>query len=72
MLNLHKNAATRTSPDGSALRNILERSVGDAADDAKAKGVFTAEEIRKKLDDVRQMGGRRRFLVGHHRLCSQL
>lgn len=54
------------------MRNILERSVGDAADDAKAKGVSTVDEIRKKLDDVRQMGGRRRFLVGHHRLCPRL
>jgi len=39
------------------LRNILERFVGKAADDAKAKGVSTADEIRKKLDDVRQMAG---------------
>lgn len=54
---LAQNAATRTAPDGGALRNILERFVGKVSDDAKAKGVSTADEIRTKLDDVRQMAG---------------
>ena len=54
---LAQNTATRTSPDGGALRNILERFIGKAADEAKAKGVATADEIRTKLEDVRQMAG---------------
>jgi len=39
---LAQNTATRTSPDGGALRNILERFIGKAADEAKAKGASTA------------------------------
>src|SRR5271156_5326680 len=54
---LAQNTATRTSPDGGALRNILERFIGKAADEAKAKDVATADEIRTKLEDVRQMAG---------------
>jgi hypothetical protein len=54
---LAQNAATRTAPDGGALRNILERFVGKASDEAKTKGVSTADEIKIRLDDVRQMAG---------------
>jgi len=54
---LAQNAATRTAPDGGALRNILERFVGKASDDAKTKGVSVADEIKIRLDDVRQMAG---------------
>lgn len=54
---LAQSTATRTSPDGGALRNILERFVGKAAEDAKTKGISTADEIKSKLDDVRQMAG---------------
>lgn len=54
---LAQNAATRTAPDGGALRNILERFVGKASEEAKTKGVSTADEIKIRLDDVRQMAG---------------
>jgi hypothetical protein len=35
----------------------LERFVGKASDEAKTKGVSTADEIKIRLDDVRQMAG---------------
>ena len=52
-----RNRVHARLPDGGALRNILERFVGKASDEAKTKGVSTADEIKIRLDDVRQMAG---------------
>jgi bacteriophage exclusion system BrxC/D-like protein len=54
---LAKNAAIRSAPEGGALRNILERFVGKAAEDAKKKGTSTEEEIGAKLAELRELAG---------------
>jgi P-loop Domain of unknown function (DUF2791) len=54
---LAKNASIRSAPDGGALRNVLERFVGKAADDANTKGTSTEAEIAAKLADIRELAG---------------
>src|SRR5262245_42264134 len=41
---LVQNAATRTAPDGGAIRNVLERFVSQAMDRAKQNKTSTAQE----------------------------
>lgn len=52
---LAQKLSTRTAPDGGALRNVLERFVGKASDEAKKNGTSTEDVIAAKLDDIRQM-----------------
>lgn len=52
---LAHSLATRTTPDGGALKNILESFVQKAADRAKATGKTVEAAIRESLDDIRDM-----------------
>lgn len=55
---LVRNLATRTAPDGGALRNVLERFVGQAIEHAGRDGRGTEAWIRAKLVDLQeQVGG---------------
>ncbi len=52
---LAHSLATRTTPDGGALKNILESFVQKAADRAKATGKTVEAAIRESLGDIRDM-----------------
>lgn len=52
---LAHSLATRTTPDGGALKNILESFVQRAADRAKATGKTVEAAIRESLGDIRDM-----------------
>lgn len=52
---LAHSLATRTTPDGGALKNILESFVQKAADRAKATGKTVETAIRESLGDIRDM-----------------
>ncbi|GJE19550.1 ATP-binding protein [Methylobacterium marchantiae] len=55
---LARNLATRTAPDGGALRNVLERFVAQAMEDGKREGRGTEAQIRTRLVDLQeQVGG---------------
>jgi hypothetical protein len=54
---LTKSASIRSAPDGGALRNVLERFVGKAADDAKNKGTSVEDAIGAKLSEIRELPG---------------
>ena len=55
---LARNLSTRTAPDGGALRNVLERFVAQAIEDAKREGRGTEAQIRARLVDLQeQVGG---------------
>ena len=52
---LAHSLATRTTPDGGALKNVLESFVQKAADRAKATGKTVEGTIRESLGDIRDM-----------------
>lgn len=52
---LARSLATRTAPDGGALRNILESFVQKATERASASGVSVDTAIREGLGDIREM-----------------
>ncbi|MCE1236108.1 MAG: ATP-binding protein [Hyphomicrobiales bacterium] len=52
---LAHSLATRTTPDGGALKNILESFVQKATDRAKATGKTVEAAIRESLGDIRDM-----------------
>lgn len=54
---LAKSLATRTAPDGGALRNILESYIQKAGERAKAGGTDIDTAIRNGLGDIREMLG---------------
>ena len=52
---LAHSLATRTTPDGGALKNILESFVQKAADRAKLTGKTVEATIGESLGDIRDM-----------------
>lgn len=54
---LVKNLATRASPEGGALRNVLESFIQKASERAKARGCDIETAIHDGLGDVREMVG---------------
>lgn len=54
---LTQNIATKASPDGGGLRNVLERFIGKALDSAKQNRRPVEQEIAQTLNDIRQMTG---------------
>ncbi|MBN9000229.1 MAG: ATP-binding protein [Rhizobiales bacterium] len=54
---LAKSLATRTAPDGGALRNILESYIQKASEKAAARGQTIETAIRDGLGDLREMVG---------------
>lgn len=54
---LVKSLATRTAPDGGALRNILESYIQKATERAKNRGCDIETAIKDGLGDVREMVG---------------
>lgn len=52
---LAQSLATRTAPDGGALKNVLESFVQKAADRAKATGKTVEATIHESLGDIRDM-----------------
>lgn len=51
------NVATKSTPDGEGMRNVLERFVSRAMDEARKKNTQTASEIEKRLANLREMPG---------------
>ena len=67
-----RNLATRTKPDGGALASVVERFVGQAAQDAEARGVPVHAVIRERLAHFEELTGGfefaevvRRYWEGH-------
>lgn len=54
---LAKNLATRTSPDGGALRTVLESYIQKASERAKSAGITIETAINEGLGDIREMVG---------------
>lgn len=52
---LARSLATRTSPDGGALRSILESYIQKATERAAAQGVSVETAIKEGLGDIREM-----------------
>lgn len=52
---LAKSLSTRTSPDGGALKNILESFVQKASESAKAQGISVEAAINAALGDIREL-----------------
>lgn len=52
---LLRNLATRSAPDGGALRNVLERFVAGALEESKVSGEVVDAVIRRKLTDLQQL-----------------
>jgi len=52
---LTKNMATRTKLDGGALSGVVERFIGDAKLEAKAKSITSEEVIRQRLAQLSEM-----------------
>lgn len=52
---LAQNVSTRTTPDGGALRSIVERFIADANQEAGNRGVPTEEVIRERLYELSEL-----------------
>ncbi|WP_312795981.1 ATP-binding protein [Tianweitania sp.] len=52
---LARSLATRTTPDGGALRNILESYIQKAAERAEKSGTSVEQAIKDGLGDIREM-----------------
>ena len=67
-----RNLSTRTKPDGGAMASVVERFVGQAAQDAEARDVPTGSVIRERLSHFEELTGGyefsevvRRYWEGH-------
>jgi hypothetical protein len=67
-----RNLSTRTKPDGGAMASVVERFVGQAAQDAEARGVQAGTVIRERLAHFEELTGGfefsevvRRYWEGH-------
>jgi hypothetical protein len=54
---LAKNLATRTKPEGGAMKSVVERFVGSARQEANRRDVSTQEVIDERLDRLTEMVG---------------
>lgn len=54
---LMRNIATRTRPDGNALRNIVEKFVTLARQEADREGIDVTESIQSRLHDLTELVG---------------
>ncbi|MFD1569376.1 ATP-binding protein [Halorubrum laminariae] len=52
---LARNLSTRATPDGGALRSIVERFIAEANRDASSQDVPTEEVIRDRLDELSEL-----------------
>ncbi len=67
-----RNLSTRTKPDGGAMASVVERFVGQAAQDAETRDVPTGNVIRERLSHFEELTGGyefsevvRRYWEGH-------
>ena len=54
---LSRNLSTRASPNGGALRSIVERFIAEADREARNREISTEEVIREYLDDLSELVG---------------
>jgi hypothetical protein len=52
-----RNLSTRNKPDGAGLASVVERFVGDAAADARTRGISIEESIEARLASLRDFVG---------------
>lgn len=52
---LARNLSTRATPDGGALRSIVERFIAEANREANSRDVPTEEVIRERLDELSEL-----------------
>lgn len=54
---LSRNLSTRATPDGGALRSIVERFIAEANREAREQDIPTEEVIRDRLDELSELVG---------------